>query len=92
MNTIKSKIIFIILILGLISIAGALLFFTQKPAFAQSDTPEPQSPSENSLVEGTKDLDVLEGQLEVMTEYTDRLMSTVQWALGIVVGVLVVIL
>jgi hypothetical protein len=51
MKTSKSKRIIRILILGLISIAGVFLLVTQKPAFAQTDTPAPQSPSEEPILE-----------------------------------------
>ena len=89
----KSKILLII--------NFVLVFFVFNfmiPVAAQTNinpgTETPTADSSTSLIfqEQQNDLELLNNKVDIMSEYSDRLMSTVQWTIGIVITVLIVIL
>ena len=67
------------------------------PVAAQSninpgtETPTPDS-STSLIFREQIDLELLNNKVDIMSEYNDRLMSTVQWTIGTVITVLIVIL
>jgi len=73
--------------------ALALFILFSGVSFAQTTPPAPVQPlaptsldQTSTTVAGASEVAVLKAQLSVMQNYTDRLLSTVYWALGAVVG------
>lgn len=79
---------------------GLLFFFSNfmMPVAAQTninpgtETPTPVSSTSLIFQEQKNDLELLKNKVDIMSEYSDRLMSTVQWTIGIVITVLILIL
>ena len=55
-------------------------------------TPAPDVSTSLFFQEQNNDLELLNNKVDIMSEYNDRLMNTVQWTIGIVITVLIVIL
>lgn len=85
----------------LLLINFVLVFFVfnfMMPVAAQTNinpgtaTPAPDVSTSLLFQEQKNDLELLNNKVDIISEYNDRLMSTVQWTIGIVMTVLIVIL
>lgn len=87
-----------IVLLLIIFVFLFLVSISKMPVTAQTvinqgtESPTPDSSTSLIIQQQKNDLELLKNKVDIMSEYNNRLMSTVQWTIGIVITILVVIL